>query len=30
MADREELGLAGAGIDEVGLVAGAAGNTATI
>ena len=30
MADREEMGLAGAGIDEVGLVAGAAGNTATI
>jgi hypothetical protein len=29
-ADAEELGLAGAGIDEVGLVAGAAGNTATM
>eukprot|EP01046_Picozoa_sp_COSAG06_P020383 COSAG06_NODE_1488_length_9290_cov_4.140899_11_plen_551_part_00 len=29
-ADREELTLAGAGIDEVGLIAGAAGNTATL
>jgi hypothetical protein len=29
-ADAEELGLAGAGIDEVGLVAGTAGNTATM
>jgi hypothetical protein len=29
-ADAEEMGLAGAGIDEVGLVAGTAGNTATM